>query len=53
MRERETGDEEEKGRQRAEMRARENGYEPSMEFEACLNRLQLPERVDRGYRGLL
>lgn len=35
------------------VRVRENGYEPSMEFEACLNRLQLPERVDRGYRGLL
>lgn len=30
---------------------RENGYEPSMEFEACLNRLQLPERVDWGYWG--
>jgi len=24
----------------------------SMEFEACLNRLQLPERMNRGYRGL-
>lgn len=44
---------EEKGRAKRSERVRENGYEPSMEFEACLNRLQLPERVDRGYRGLL
>jgi len=29
----------------------ENGYEPSIEFEACLNRLQLPERMDGGTGG--
>lgn len=40
-------------REREEGREGVSEYKPSMEFEACLNRLQLPERVDGGYRGLL